>query len=154
MEEFNPDLMHEVKQDRRAMRNVPHILFAVIRALPYVFLTVFLLAIILLIVVGASLAPYYSAVQETYAASKLGQEYLMSAKDDVVLLDLGLPDIDGEEVLVKMKELNKNAKVAILTGFGADEIKDRVLPLGPDAFFTKPCKFPEILNQIKKWQNA
>jgi len=83
-----------------------------------------------------------------------GLEIFKKENPDVVLLDLGLPDIDGEEVLVKMKALNKNAKVAILTGFGAEEIKDKVLPLGPDAFFTKPCKFPEILEQIKQWYNT
>jgi len=80
-----------------------------------------------------------------------GLEIFKQENPDVVLLDLGLPDIDGKEVLVKMKELNKNAKIAILTGFGDAEIKSKILPLGPDAFFTKPCKFPLIVEQIKKW---
>ena len=85
---------------------------------------------------------------------KKGLEIFKQENPDVVLLDLGLPDIDGEEVLIKMRETNKNSKIAILTGFGEEEIKQKVLPLGPDAYFTKPCKFSLILEQIKKWHKS
>ena len=80
-----------------------------------------------------------------------GLEIFNKEAPDVVLLDLGLPDINGKDVLVKMKESNKQAKIAVLTGFGDEEIKEKILTLGPDAFFTKPCRPPAILEQIKKW---
>ncbi|MCX5715537.1 MAG: response regulator [Candidatus Omnitrophica bacterium] len=84
------------------------------------------------------------------ASGKEGLEVFQKESPDAVLLDLGLPDIDGKDVLVKMKGLNKQAKIIVLTGFSDDEIKEKILPLGPDAYFTKPCKLPLIAEKIKE----
>lgn len=82
---------------------------------------------------------------------KQGIEIFKAEKPEVVILDLGLPDIDGRDVLVKLKELNTNAKIIILSGFSEEEIKEKILPLRPDAYFAKPCKFPVIAEKIETW---
>lgn len=85
-----------------------------------------------------------------YASSgKEGFEVFGKEKPDVVLLDLGLPDIEGREVFARMRELDKTPKIIILTGFGEEEIKNKVLPLGPDAYFTKPCKLAQVAERIQ-----
>lgn len=80
-----------------------------------------------------------------------GLEVFNRESPDIVLLDLGLPDMDGKDVLVKMKGANKNSKIIVLTGFTEEEIKTKVLPLGPDAYFTKPCRLPMIAQKIETW---
>lgn len=80
---------------------------------------------------------------------KEGLEAFMSENPDVVLLDLGLPDMDGKDVLLKIRESGKASKVFVLTGFSEAEIKEKVLPLGPDAYFTKPCHLPVIAEKIE-----
>lgn len=79
-----------------------------------------------------------------------GLEIFKNENPDVVLLDLGLPDIDGKEVLSQMRALNKNSKIIVLTGFSEEDIKTKVLPLGADAYFTKPCKLPLVDEKIKE----
>jgi DNA-binding response OmpR family regulator len=90
--------------------------------------------------------------QVLYAAKgEEGLDIFKKESPDIVLLDLGLPDMDGKDVLVKMKGLNKNSKIIVLTGFTEEEIKTKVLPLGPDAYFTKPCRLPLIAEKIETW---
>lgn len=98
--------------------------------------------------------PYFErqGYQVLYAnLGNLGIEMFKTENPDVVILDLGLPDMEGRDVLIKMREIKKDAKIAVLTGFSEDEIRNKVLPLKPDAYFTKPCKFPLIVQEIKKW---
>ncbi|MEI8176513.1 MAG: response regulator [Candidatus Omnitrophota bacterium] len=83
-----------------------------------------------------------------------GLELFTTNNPDMVLLDLGLPDMDGREVLAKIKSSGRSTKVAILTGSSEEAVKDSVLPFGPDAYFMKPCKLPLILEQIEKWFKA
>ena len=86
-----------------------------------------------------------------YAGSgNKGLEIFKQEKPDVVLLDLGLPDIEGKDVLVQMKQLNKDSKVIVLTGFSEEDIKTKIMPLGADAYFTKPCRLPLVDEKIKE----
>lgn len=84
------------------------------------------------------------------ATGKEGLEAFEREKPDIVLLDLGLPDCDGKEILIKMKQINTQSKIIVLTGFNEAEIKEKILPLGPDAYFTKPCKLPLVDEKIKE----
>lgn len=83
------------------------------------------------------------------ANGKDGIEVVKREDPDAVLLDLGLPDMSGSDVLVKIKNLGKPPRVVILTGFGDDEIRQKVTTLGPDAYFTKPCRLPVIAEKIE-----
>lgn len=67
---------------------------------------------------------------------------------DVVILDLGLPDMDGADVLRKMKEINSDIVVAILSGH--EDRKDEMFALGAKEFFEKPAKPPELIEWINK----
>ncbi|MEP6695641.1 MAG: response regulator transcription factor [Pseudonocardiales bacterium] len=67
---------------------------------------------------------------------------------DVVLLDLGLPDIDGLEVCRRLRE---RSDVAILAVTARGEQSDRVaaLDLGADDYLMKPFGFAELLARIR-----
>jgi PAS domain S-box-containing protein len=63
-----------------------------------------------------------------------------------VLLDLGMPDMNGYEVLTALRGLNggEQATVAALTGYGTDEDKQRALAAGFDEHLTKPLDFAAL----------
>ncbi len=81
-----------------------------------------------------------------------GEEALKSARDpelDLMILDLGLPDIDGTEVLRRLRDAGSRLPIVVLTARG--DVTDRVegLDLGADDYLTKPFAFDELLARIR-----
>jgi DNA-binding response OmpR family regulator len=68
---------------------------------------------------------------------------------DLVILDLGLPDMDGSEVLRRLRSNGMRAPVIILTA--RDDVRDTVAGLegGADDYVTKPFKFEELLARLR-----
>lgn len=68
---------------------------------------------------------------------------------DVVVLDLGLPDEDGFNVIPRMRQLYPQIGVLVLTGRVAFDSSILGLRLGADHYLTKPIKFPELAAHIE-----
>jgi DNA-binding response OmpR family regulator len=68
---------------------------------------------------------------------------------DLMILDLGLPDIDGFDVLQRIRGRNRSMPVIVLTA--RDAVPDRVSGLegGADDYMTKPFSFEELLARIR-----
>ena len=68
---------------------------------------------------------------------------------DLLILDLGLPDMDGLEVLRELRKEGRWLPVIIVTARG--EVEDRVegLNLGADDYLTKPFAFDELLARVR-----
>ena len=83
-----------------------------------------------------------------HTASK-GLEMLGVNPYDFVLLDLGLPDLDGLKVLKEAKKLNPDAAYIILTARG--NIEDRIigLDLGADDYLPKPFSLLELQSRMQ-----
>ena len=68
---------------------------------------------------------------------------------DVLLLDLGLPDIDGVEVVRQVRSLGFTTRLVILSARGSDRDKVLALDLGADDYLTKPFSIPELLARLR-----
>ena len=68
---------------------------------------------------------------------------------DFVLLDLGLPDMDGLELLKEAKKAGKEASFIILTARGATDDKIKGLDLGADDYLSKPFSLPELQSRMQ-----
>ena len=68
---------------------------------------------------------------------------------DIVLLDLGLPDGSGEEVLTGLRRRDPTLPVIILTARGRIEDKVQGLDMGANDYVTKPFSFDELLARIR-----
>ncbi len=78
-----------------------------------------------------------------------GIEMVKQKEPDVVLLDLKLEDINGLNVLRRIKEFSKKIKVIIVSAFAYSEIKENAVRIGADGFVDKPFK-PEEIKAIKE----
>ncbi len=73
-------------------------------------------------------------------------------KPDAVILDLGLPDFPGEQVLQTLKKLLPRTRVLILTGQSGPEMEARLYGLGCDAFMGKGAALKTLEGIIRGWE--
>ena len=71
-----------------------------------------------------------------------------NAAPDLVILDLGLPDMDGKEVLTKLRAFSK-APVIILSARDREAEKIAALDLGADDYVEKPFAIGELLARLR-----
>lgn len=78
-----------------------------------------------------------------------GLRYFEGGQLDLLILDLGLPDIDGLVLLRQLRQLQTGVPVLILTA--RDALTDKVsgLDAGADDYLTKPFAFEELLARIR-----
>ncbi len=68
---------------------------------------------------------------------------------DVVLLDVGLPKVNGVDVLYKMKSENPNVRVIIVSGFLAPELRTKMQQAGVEHFIDKPYMLDQLVETIQ-----
>src|SRR5947207_2742364 len=70
---------------------------------------------------------------------------------DIVLLDIGLPKIDGYEVArrIRARRGSNSVKIVAITGWGQEEDVRRSQEAGFDAHVTKPIDYPVLLELLK-----
>jgi DNA-binding response OmpR family regulator len=91
---------------------------------------------------------------ETAENGKLGIELILSMKPDIVLLDLMMPEMNGDEVLQQMRSnpWGKDIKVVVLTNMGEQEISPKIRELGVSAIILKADMTPRQVAEIVKKQ--
>jgi two-component system, OmpR family, response regulator len=92
--------------------------------------------------------------QANYAVDHVAngaQAHLMLQESvyDLVILDLGLPKMDGMEVLSKIRQAGNKVAVLILTARDAIESRVKGLDLGADDYLTKPFNLEELEARVR-----
>lgn len=90
---------------------------------------------------------------ETAENGKLGLALAESMKPDIILLDLMMPEMRGDEMLAQLRKTTwgKNIKVVILTNMGEQEIPADVKKLGVAAVILKADMTPrQVADLVKK----
>ena len=91
------------------------------------------------------------ANEYNYSAAVNGAEAIMEASShnpDIVLLDLGLPDMDGVEVIEKIRSWS-NMPIIVISARSEDRDKIEALDSGADDYLTKPFSVEELLARIR-----
>jgi two-component system KDP operon response regulator KdpE len=88
----------------------------------------------------------YRLVECATGADALAQAAARSP--DVILLDLGLPDLDGLEVTERLREWTR-IPIIVLSARGQDDDKIKALDAGADDYLTKPFSAGELLARIR-----
>ncbi|WP_250672955.1 response regulator (plasmid) [Paraclostridium ghonii] len=72
----------------------------------------------------------------------------LSMGPDIIILDLGLPDMDGIEIIKKLKGIS-NTKIIVVSARGHEREKVEALDAGADDYLTKPFGVSELLARIR-----
>lgn len=83
------------------------------------------------------------------SSGKEGISLFFSHQPDLVLLDLGLPDMDGLEVLEQLSGLPQDTPVIIISARDREAEKVKALDMGADDYVVKPFGVPELLARIR-----
>ena len=83
------------------------------------------------------------------ASAQEGLSLFFSHSPDLVLLDLGLPDMDGLEVLAQLRDLPREVPVIIISARDRESEKVKALDMGADDYVVKPFGVSELLARIR-----
>lgn len=89
-----------------------------------------------------------------YLTAPNGERAILEASShnpDIVLLDLGLPDIDGMEVIRKIRSWS-NMPIIVISARSEDSDKIEALDTGADDYLTKPFSVEELLARLRVTQ--
>ena len=85
---------------------------------------------------------------ESAAAALEGLQLTVKGKPDLVVMDLGLPDLDGTELLRMIRAVSQ-VPVIVITARGADDVVVRTLDSGADDYLVKPFSVAQLEARVR-----
>ncbi len=79
---------------------------------------------------------------------RMGITHILTRLPDLILLDLGLPDMDGMEIISRVREWSQ-VPIIIVSARGREDEKVQALNAGADDYLTKPFGVSELLARIR-----
>ena len=101
--------------------------------------------------VGNFIATTLETQNYQFHRAKNGQQAVLDAlsyRPDVMLLDLGLPDLDGIDIIKKVRSWS-NMPIIVVSARSDDRDKVAALDAGADAYLTKPFSVDELLARLR-----
>ena len=86
---------------------------------------------------------------ETAPDGATALDYLAVSKYDALVLDLGLPDVNGLDICKKLRDRGDSTPIIMLTGKAAISDKEAGFNIGADDYLTKPFSLKELLVRLK-----
>jgi two-component system KDP operon response regulator KdpE len=88
----------------------------------------------------------YEVLEAANGNAALG---LLDRKPALVILDLGLPDVDGHDLLRRIRHRQENMPIIVLSSRGDEAGKVAALDLGADDYITKPFGMDELFARMR-----
>ena len=86
----------------------------------------------------------------TAANGEQALQIFMEHPIELVLLDHRMPDMNGDELLARLKEINPMIRAIMITAYGAVDTAVKVMQLGADDFLEKPVDLADLLGKIRR----
>jgi CheY-like chemotaxis protein len=77
-------------------------------------------------------------------------EYLGSNRPDIILMDVEMQDIDGYDLVLKIKKSGHNAPVIFITANSDKEYADKAAEAGAAGFLIKPLRLHQLLEKLEE----
>lgn len=77
-----------------------------------------------------------------------GLEIARTERPRVVMLDLRMPGMNGEEALIELKKMLPECKFIIMTGWDDGATQERIESVGVDAYFSKPVDLEKLVTKV------
>src|ERR1700733_8138862 len=81
--------------------------------------------------------------------AKTAERMAVESTHDVLIVDLGLPDLDGISLILRLRQLGLTAPVLILSARRSVDDRVRGLEQGGDDYLTKPFALAELLARLR-----
>lgn len=96
----------------------------------------------------------YKYIVDLFDDGEDGLYALKTAKYDILVLDLGLPKIDGIDIIKHLRDLNQDIPILIISA--RDRLDQRILGLntGADDYLCKPFELDEVVARVQALLNA
>jgi signal transduction histidine kinase/ActR/RegA family two-component response regulator len=93
---------------------------------------------------------------EAVFSASAGLKRVATLRPDFVLLDIGLPDLDGYEVARRIRQIEGLESVGLiaLTGYGQQDDVERARAAGFDGHFVKPLDFQQLEITLAQWRSS
>jgi len=87
---------------------------------------------------------------EGFTSAKAALEWFAanSERVELAILDMKMPEMDGSECFEKLRKINPNLKVVLLSGYMEDASVQNLIAKGALKFFQKPLRYPDLVDWI------
>ena len=75
-------------------------------------------------------------------------EKLIGSEIDLVITDLNMPEMDGMELMKRIKELEPDLPVIVITGYGTFQTEKKVLSSGAYGYIPNPCTIHRVQDTV------
>ncbi len=85
----------------------------------------------------------------TTTSSRQGLELVAARHFDLIFLDLVMPELDGSEVFRRIREVDRDTTVAIVTAYSDSELMKKAMEYGPFLVIRKPFAIVEVIEAVR-----